>query len=104
MPVGLHAGAEHVADRPHLRDETRDTRISRRAVDRFARPYLCRAGSVRTCSRSLPIRGARLDSQPRRLDIAPAAVARARTRGNLFLLPMKPQSSIGQLTIQGMPN
>src|SRR6266481_5128319 len=54
------------------------------------------AASVRTCSRSLPIRGARLDSPPRRLDIAPIAAARARTCGDLSLLPMKPQSSIGQ--------
>src|SRR6266404_8553370 len=95
MPVGLHAGAEHGAERPHLRDASRDPRIPRRAVDRSARPDLCRAASIRTCSRSLSIRGARLDPPPRRLDIAPVAAARAGTRGDLSVLPMKPQPSIG---------
>src|ERR1700719_548617 len=101
MPVGLHAGAEPGAERPHLRDATRDTRLPRRAVDGSARPDVCRARSIRACSRSLSIRGARLDTPPRRFDIAPVAAARARTRGNLSLLPMKPQPSIGQLTIHG---
>src|SRR6266404_516941 len=104
MPVGLHAGAEHGAERPHLRDASRHPRIPRRAVDRSARPNLCRAASVRTRSRSLPIRGARLDPPPRRPDIAPVAAARARTCGDLSRLQMKPQPSAGQLTIQGMPN
>src|SRR5260370_28517716 len=104
MRLCWKAVVEYVSERPHLRAALRVPRIPRRAVDLSAWSDLCRAAIIRTCSLSLSIRGARLDPPPRRLDIAPVAAARAGTRGDLSLLPMKPQPSIGQLTIQGMPN
>ena len=54
VPVGLHAGAEHGAERAHLRDASRSARLSRRALDRPARADVCRTGSLaRRCSRPI---------------------------------------------------
>src|ERR1700722_3178007 len=88
VPVGLHAGAEHGAGEPHLRDAARDPGISCRAINRPTRADVCRAGSVRTRARSLSFRGAGLDPPSRRIDLAPVAVARARTGGDLSLVPV----------------
>jgi len=74
LPVGLHAGAEHGARRSHLRDPQGDTGISRGAIGRRARPDVRRAGSIRTCAGGLSGRSPGLDSPPRRLELAPAAV------------------------------
>src|SRR5882672_6360265 len=104
MPVGLHAGAEHGAGRSHLRDAQGDTGISRGAVGGRARPDVRRAGSIRTCAGGLSGRSPGLDSPPRRLELTPAAVARARAHGDLSGLPVDDHCSIGQLTIQGIPN
>src|SRR5260370_22511346 len=104
MPVGLHAGAEHGAEQPHLRDAPRDPGLSRRALGRPAGADVCRAASLRTRARDLSRRGARLDSPPRRAELAPAAAARARTRRDLSLLSMRDHCSAGQHTIPGISN
>jgi hypothetical protein len=78
--------------------------VTRRAIDRPAGADVCRTGSVRTRAAGLSCPGARLDSPPRRIEFAPATAARARTRGDLSVLPMRRYCSSGQLTIQGMPN
>src|ERR1700722_2953332 len=88
VPVGLYAGAEHGAERAHLRDAARDPGLSCRPFDRPARPDLCRARSLRTGARGLSVGGAELDSPPRRIDLAPAGVARPRTRGDLSFVPV----------------
>ena len=83
MPVGLHAGADDGAGGAHLRDAPRGARISRRPLDRWTRPDLCRAGSLARRAGKLPGAGTGLDQPPRRIDVADVAPARARTRGDL---------------------
>src|SRR5207302_3485999 len=89
-----HAGVEHGAERPYLRDSPRDPGISRGALGRPARPDICRAGSIRTCAGGLSLRSAALDTPPRRTDVAAVAAARARTRGDLSLVPLERQVGI----------
>ena len=104
VSVGLHAGVEHRAAKPHLRDAPGDPGIPRRAIGRPAGADVRRTGSVRTRAAGVSGRGAGLDKPPRRIEFAPATAARARTRGDLSEMPVKDQLSGGQLTIQGMPN
>ena len=71
---------EHGAERAHLRHAPGGAGISRRPLGRPARAVLFRAGSHRIRAAGLSRRGAGLDSPPRRIDLAPAAIARARAR------------------------
>src|SRR5260370_3179330 len=98
MPVGLHAGAEHGAEQPHLRDAPRDPGLSRRALGRPAGADVCRAASLRTRARDLSRRGARLDCPPRRAELAPCGAGRARTRTLCTLVSIADHSAASTYT------
>ena len=59
-----------------------------RSIDR-TRPDVCRAGSLAGRAGKLPGAGTGLDQPPRRIDVADAAAARARTRGDLSEVQMR---------------
>ena len=95
MPIGLHAGAKHGTERAHLRDAPCSPWLPRGTIDRPARQDVRRAGSLPTRAGGLPNTGQDLDRAPRRLDVAAPAVARARPRDDVSVLPIKRRARAG---------